>query len=115
MSNDILNEINNLSADELEIIITQKSHLFSEKEMALVKERYNNLRGGKRDDNAVSLSNTTGLSRELYQYGIGDGELDDLTNTRILFRIFKCVNFMKNVLIAGLVCGGIGIVLAAMK
>lgn len=42
-------------------------------------------------------------------------ELDDLTNTRILFRIFKCVNFMKNVLIAGLVCGGIGIVLAAMK
>lgn len=42
-------------------------------------------------------------------------QMDDLTNTRILLGIFKCVNFIKNVLIAGLVCGGVGIILAVMK
>ena len=36
-------------------------------------------------------------------------ELDDFTNTRILLGIFKCVNFIKNVILAGLICGGIGI------
>lgn len=36
-------------------------------------------------------------------------KIDDDVNTMILFQIFKCVNFIKNVVLAGLVCGGIGI------
>jgi hypothetical protein len=28
-------------------------------------------------------------------------KMDNLVNTRILFRIFKCVNFIKNVVLAG--------------
>lgn len=42
-------------------------------------------------------------------------EMDDLVNTRILLGIFKCVNFMKNVLVAGLVCGGIGVLILAIS
>lgn len=42
-------------------------------------------------------------------------DFDDLVNTRILLGIFKCVNFMKNVLVAGLVCGGIGVLILAIS
>ena len=42
-------------------------------------------------------------------------EMDDLVNTRILLGIFKCVNFMKNVLVAGLICGGIGVLILAIS
>lgn len=115
MNKDILNEINNLTKDDLEIIIKQKSHLFSEEEMEVVTKRYNELNKNSLDNSITSIKNTNEFSRQLRQYDIGNGELDDLTNARILFRIFKCVNFMKNVLIVGLVCGVIGVVLAVMK
>lgn len=42
-------------------------------------------------------------------------ELDDLTQTRILFKIFKCVNFIKNVIIVGIVLGFLGVVVAMMR
>lgn len=41
--------------------------------------------------------------------------LDKFTDTRLLIGIFKCVNFMKNVLVAGLVCGGIGVLILAIS
>ncbi len=42
-------------------------------------------------------------------------ELDDLTQTRILFKIFKCVNFIKNVIIAGIALGVLGCIMAIVK
>ena len=39
-------------------------------------------------------------------------EIDESTNARILFKIFKCVNTIKNLFIAALVCGIIGIILS---
>lgn len=42
-------------------------------------------------------------------------ELDELTQMKILFKIFKCVNFIKNVIIAGCVLGVLGVIVALMK
>ena len=39
-------------------------------------------------------------------------EIDESTNTRILFKIFKCVNAIKNIFIVGLICEIIGIILS---
>lgn len=41
--------------------------------------------------------------------------LDKPTNTRILLRIFKCINFIKNVVLAGLIGGGVGIGILIFK
>lgn len=42
-------------------------------------------------------------------------EMDEFVNTRILLGIFKCVNFIKNAILAGLICGGIGIIVVLFK
>lgn len=42
-------------------------------------------------------------------------EWDEYVNTRILLRIFKCVNLIKNILLIGLICGLIGAILAVVK
>lgn len=47
-----------------------------------------------------------------YQYNNYLCTLDEWTNTRILLGIFKCVNTIKNIMIAGLACGIIGIILS---
>lgn len=39
-------------------------------------------------------------------------EIDESSNARILFKIFKCVNTIKNLFIAAIVCGIIGIILS---
>lgn len=39
-------------------------------------------------------------------------EMDNLVNTRILIGIFKCVNTIKNIMIAGLICGIVGVALS---
>lgn len=39
-------------------------------------------------------------------------EIDESTNTRILLKIFKCVNAIKNIFIVGLICEIIGIILS---
>lgn len=38
--------------------------------------------------------------------------LDKFTDTRLLIGIFKCVNTIKNIMIAGLICGIIGVALS---
>lgn len=42
-------------------------------------------------------------------------ELDEHVNTRILLGIFKKVNFIANVILAGLICGGVAIVISLLK
>ena len=42
-------------------------------------------------------------------------EWDEYVNTRILLRIFKCVNLIKNILIVGLICGVVGVILSFIK
>lgn len=47
-----------------------------------------------------------------YKYNNKLCTLDKYTNTRILLGIFKCVNTIKNILIAGIVLGIVGVVLS---
>lgn len=115
MNDNILNEINNLSEDELRIIIQQKSHLFSEEEMKAVIKRYNSLDKSSNNNDIILTSDTSGFSYQLRKYNIGDGAIDSLTNTRILFRIFKCVNFIKNLFITLLALGVIGAILTVLR
>ena len=39
-------------------------------------------------------------------------EIDESTNTRILLKIFKCVNIIKTIFIIGLICEIIGIIIS---
>lgn len=112
MSNnkEILNQINNLSKEDLELIIKYKSHLFSKEEMDLVKSRYDKL---CRETGDISSIITNDLTKELSHNGFN--ALNNQTNTQILLDIFKCVNFIKNVILAGLVCGGIGLAIIVIN
>ncbi len=42
-------------------------------------------------------------------------EADEEVNTLILFNIYKCVFFIRNLFLTGLVCGVIGIILSFSK
>ena len=114
MSENYLNEINNLSINELETIINQKAHLFSPEEMKAVIARYELLGGNNANTikNVDSLNSNKRLISDLRNYKINNGELNEFTNTYILLGIFKCVNLIKNFIITGLVCGAVAIVIS---
>ena len=98
IDNEILNQINSLSKEDLELLIQYKPHMFSKEEMDLIKSRYNKLCEETGETHSVTSND---LSKVL------SFQLDDIQTT--LTGIFKCVNFIKNVILAGLICGGIGI------
>ena len=117
MDKKYLNEINNLSISELETIINKKAHLFSPEEMKAVITRYELLGGNNANTikNVDSLNSNKRLISDLRNYKINNGELNEFTNTYILLGIYKCVNIIKNIFIASLVCGTIAIIISLLK
>lgn len=104
MSDDIIKEIDNLSKEDLEIILQQKSHLFSKEELDAIKKKYSQF-----SDTSDILKIDKTLISELKSCGMGG--IDEYTNTRLLLGIYKSVNFMRNVLIVGLIVGAIAIII----
>lgn len=113
MNKNTIEQITNLSKEDLAILLKQKSNLFSPEELQVARERYNEIcieNDGHKDD---TISYSQRISSELRKYSLG--ELDKHVNTRILLGIYKKINFISNVILIGLICGGVAIVISLLK